>query len=185
MPAADAARFADLYDAHRSKIWLYCRRRLGVDGADDAMGDVFLIAWRRIREAPEPAQALPWLYRIAYLTVSNHWRSFARRRRLSSKVRSMGMSPPDSPVEQVVVREEVRLVVGLLDSLRKSDAEVLRLAAWEQLSTAEIGSVLGVSPDTAKKRLSRARKRLYDLYEKERSTAFEFPIFGNEVSGEL
>jgi len=64
-----------------------------------------------------------------------------------------------------VVREEVRAVVGLLDDLRPADAEILRLAAWEELDTAEIATVLDISPDAAKQRLSRARKRLSDMYE--------------------
>jgi RNA polymerase sigma-70 factor (ECF subfamily) len=65
----------------------------------------------------------------------------------------------------VVVREEVRAVVRLLDNMRATDAEILRLAAWEGLNTAEIATVLDISPDAAKQRLSRARKRLSDMYE--------------------
>lgn len=59
-------RFADLYQRHRSAVWLYCRRRVGVDRADDVMGDVFLTVWRRIAESPALDDALPWLYRIAH-----------------------------------------------------------------------------------------------------------------------
>ena len=36
------ARFAGIYDRHRSAVWLYCRRRVGADRADDVMGEVFL-----------------------------------------------------------------------------------------------------------------------------------------------
>lgn len=166
MAGNDETRFADLYQSHRAAVWLYCRRRVGVDRADDVMSDVFLTVWRRIEEAPAVHDALPWLYRISYLTVSNHWRSAGRKKRLESKVSTVPMSPPEAFVDQIVVREEVREVVDLLDRLKPSDSEVLMLAAWEHLDTGQIASVLNISTDAAKQRLSRARKRLTDLHNK-------------------
>lgn len=184
MSAGDETRFADLYEKHRSNVWLYCRRRVGADGADDAMGDVFLTVWRRIDDAPPAGEALPWLYRIAHLTISNHWRTFGRKRRLKERAEAMGVSPPVPISDQVIVREEVRRVVALLDKLPASAAEVLRLAAWEHLNTAQIASVLDISPDAAKQRLSRARKRLAALYEREKPDETSPSIFGKEVRGE-
>lgn len=184
MPSRSEAHFADLYSRYRSDVWLYCRRRLGSDRADDAMGDVFLTAWRRIEEAPEASDALRWLYRIAYLTVANHWRSAGRKRRLRARVEAMGFTPPKLIADQVVVRDEVRTVVEMLAKLKTSDAEVLRLAAWEQLNTAQIASVLDISPDAAKQRLSRARQRLTTLYTKAAPVDSSPPMLGKEVRGE-
>jgi RNA polymerase sigma-70 factor (ECF subfamily) len=158
--------FADLYDRHRSAVWLYCRRRVGADRADDTMGEVFLTVWRRIDQAPPAAEALPWLYRICRLTVSNQWRGTARRWRLESKLSAIRVTPPSPLADHVVVRDEVKEVVRLLSEMRAADAEVLRLAAWEGLETAEIATVLDITPDAAKQRLSRARRRLTDMYEK-------------------
>jgi RNA polymerase sigma-70 factor (ECF subfamily) len=129
------------------------------------MGEVFLTVWRRIDQAPPGPDALPWLYRIGHLTISNHWRGTTRRWRLESKLSAIRVSPPSSIADQVVVREEVREVVRLLHDMRPADAEILRLAAWEGLDTAELAVVLDISPDAAKQRLSRARRRLVSLYE--------------------
>lgn len=159
------ARFAEIYGRYRGAVWLYCRRRTGADGADDVMGEVFLTVWRRIAEVPSEPDTLPWLYRVCHLTISNSWRATTRRWRLEAKLSAIRITPPYPIADQVVVREEVRAVVGLLDDLSPSDAEILRLAAWEGLSTVEIGAVLQISPVVAKKRLSRARKRLTVLYE--------------------
>lgn len=184
MSAGDEAKFADLYEEHRSNLWLYCRRRVGADTADDAMGDVFLTVWRRIDDAPPAGEALPWLYRIAHLTISNHWRTFGRRRRLKEKAEAMGVSPPVPIADQIIVRDEVRRVVALLDRLPAPDTEILRLAAWEHLNTTQIASVLDISPDAAKQRLSRARKRLAALYEQEKPDGASTQILGKEVRGE-
>ena len=184
MASQDERKFADLYQAHRSSVWLYCRRRVGPDRADDAMGDVFLAAWRRIDDSPPTPEALPWLYRIAHLTVSNHWRSLGRRRRLQQKVESLGVVGPQGVADQVVVRDEVRRVVDLLDRLKASDAEVLRLAAWERLDTQQIADVLGITSDAAKQRLSRARTRLARLYERANSHERGLTGVGKEARGE-
>ena len=169
------AQFADLYEKYRSAVWLYCRRRVGADRADDAMSDVFLAAWRRIEDAPPVADGLRWLYRVSHLTIANHWRSASRKRRLQEKASAIGVAPPSPLADQVVMRAEVREVVALLDELKPTDAEILRLVAWEQLATDEVAAVLDISPVAAKQRLSRARKRLTELHNKKSSKQFRQP----------
>ena len=183
MASRDEIRFGTLYETYRSLVWLYCRRRIRPDRVDDVMGDVFLAVWRRIHDAPAVDEALPWLYRVAYLTVSNHRRTLRRRRRLDERVSSLAVPAPGAIADQIVMREEIRTVVGLLGQLRSADAEVLRLAAWEDLNTQQIATVLGIKPAAAKQRLSRARKRLTHLYDKTHQPA-QSPLLGKEVSGE-
>lgn len=78
----------------------------------------------------------------------------------------------------------MREVVGLLAKLRPSDAEILRLAAWEGMSTHR-RAVLDLAPDAAKQRLSRARKRLAAMHEKQtRIDRRSPPLLGKEVRGE-
>ena len=183
-PTSDS-RFDALFEAYRSNVWLYCSRRLGTAHADDAMGDVFLTVWRRLDEAPETADALPWLYRISHLTVLNHRRSVRRRNRLREKVAGVRVGPATPVADQVVIRDEVRAVVGLLDKLSTTDAEILKMAAWEHLDTAQIAAVLDISPDAAKQRLSRARKRLVGIYNRKyRKADVAPPLLGKEVRDE-
>ena len=99
----------------------------------------------------------------------------------------MRVSPPSPTADQVVVRKEVRAVVRLLDDLKPADAEILRLAAWEELDIAEIAIVLDNSPEAASQRLSRARKRLNDMYEdqyEKKETSSPTPLLRKEVCGE-
>jgi RNA polymerase sigma-70 factor (ECF subfamily) len=65
------------------------------------------------------------------------------------------------PAQQLVDAATAHDVVSAaLDDLSESDAELLRLWAWEQLEPAEIAEVLGCSPGTARTRMHRARARL-------------------------
>lgn len=161
-----AEAFTALYGEYEPMIYAYCRRRFAADVAEDVLADVFLTAWRKIDTAPSGQDALRWLYRIAYLTASNHRRGFTRRGRLTRKLEERGVEFQPPVAEQVVVRDEVREALTLLDRLRTSDKEIIRLSVWEDLSIDEISEVLSISPDAAAQRLHRAKKRLVRDYER-------------------
>ena len=112
---------------------------------------MFLVAWRRLEDIPSAA-ALPWLYGVAYRVVANH-RCSARRRRRRLEQHAISRHDPGHPVDGSDV-------VAALPQLRRSDQEILRLAAWEGLSAVGISHVLGCTANAAALRLSRARKRL-------------------------
>ena len=63
--------------------------------------------------------------------------------------------------ETVVVRrsEDARLLKAI-GTLRPSDQELVRLKAWEELSHADIGEILGVSSHAVDMRLNRALKKV-------------------------
>lgn len=166
MSPSEANLFVALYEEYQRHVYAYCRRRVPVDVVDDVVADVFLSAWRRIGESPRGEDILAWLYRIAFGAISNHRRGSSRRKRLESKLESLGVTSGISIPDQIVVREEVREAVKLLDQLSDSDREVLKLFLWEELPHREIGTVLGIDENAARQRLHRAKKRLVSAYEK-------------------
>lgn len=182
--SANDRRFAALYRAHYGHVYAYCRRRVSVEETDDLVADVFLAAWRRIDDTPEDDSVLPWLYRVAYLTASNHWRGLRRRRELREKLDSIGLTPVESVPDQVVERQEVRDALAILDHLPPKDKEIIKLSVWEQLSHDAIASVLDIKPETARQRLHRAKKRLAKQYVKKHEDAIDPPLLKKEVSGE-
>lgn len=166
MTEGKTTTFVYLYQTFHRHVYAYCGRRVGADSVDDLVADVFLTAWRRIADAPTGDDALAWLYRISYLTTSNHWRGRSRRKSLDEKLESIGIQPAPLVQDQVVVREQVREVIVAAQHLRERDMEILRLSLWEHLSADEIGAVLDIKANTAKQRLHRARKNLVREYER-------------------
>jgi RNA polymerase sigma factor (sigma-70 family) len=156
--SADAERFARLFRGHYHHIQAFARRRVGDRFAQEIVAETFLVAWRRLHDVPEPA--LPWLYRVAAFEVANLGRRQARDVRLQLVLAQhpqpdLGeVSDPSEAVDQV---RQVRRAFALLPS---ADQEVLRLAAWEGLSTADGALVLGCSEAAYRVRLHRARARL-------------------------
>jgi RNA polymerase sigma factor (sigma-70 family) len=156
--------FAELYNRHYRSIHEYCRRRVAADLVDDVVAETFLTAWRRLDDVPTGDGALLWLYRVAYRIVGHQWRSSARRRRLEQRLRFV-VRRSSSPADESVIDEvEHRLVLEAAACLGTTDAEVLRLAAWEQLPVADIAAVLEIAPNAAKQRLHRARQNLAREY---------------------
>lgn len=153
----DEAWFDALYRRWHAPVLAYARRR--VIEPDDLVAEVFTAAWRYRSRVPEPP--LPWLLRTASNLSLHAARGARRRNRLAVKVGSQRPGQEVDPAEAVAERADASaLVLVALDLLSPTDRELLRLVAWEQLSTAELGYVLGCSEAAVRVRLHRARGRL-------------------------
>ncbi len=158
-PSSDV-RFRRLFDEHEAVMREYCSRRLEVNEANDAVAEVFLVAWRKIDKLPAQQDELPWLYGVARNVVRNVERGRRRRVRLGAKLDATAALPPSGPEQQIVRRVEDRLVLQAMAALRPDDRELLRLRTWEELSRSELAAVFGISPEAVDMRLKRAMKRM-------------------------
>jgi RNA polymerase sigma factor (sigma-70 family) len=147
-----SAVYADTYWA----VQRYFVRRLGGDAehARDLTAEVFAVAWRR--RSALPPEPLPWLYEVARRVLSNERRSERRRARLTEAVRRHEVVRQDDPVHAPSAPDRVHRA---LEHLSDSDQEVLRLAAWEELTTDQLAVALHCSRSAAAMRLHRARER--------------------------
>ena len=158
--------FGALYQRHYRAIRDFCRRRVPKDVVDDVVAETFLTAWRRIDDVPRGDQGLLWLYGVAYRVIGHHYRGAARRRRLEDRMQLISGGESWGADDAVVAADQRRLVLDAAARLSDNDAEVLRLAAWEQLSIADIAGVLGIAPNAVKQRLHRAKQHLGREYRK-------------------
>lgn len=145
-----------LFEAHHEPLLAYARRRTReLSDAEDVVADTFVVVWRRLDHLPaNEAERLPWLYGIARRVVANLHRSAARRGRLRGRMEVATAS------QSLQAQSPLPGVLDAMSRLRENDREVLRLVAWEGLTHAEVGVVLGISPNAAAIRLHRARAHL-------------------------
>jgi RNA polymerase sigma-70 factor (ECF subfamily) len=155
----DRAWLEHLFDQHATQLRAFATRRVGPDDADGIVSEVFITVWRRRSHVPDPA--LPWLYQTARNAVMHHYRSQARRNTLTDSVQAA--SPPRAAPS--AEDQAHSLVDDILTRLDDTDAEVLQLTIWEQLTPTEIATVLAISPGAARNRLLRARRRAQQLYQ--------------------
>lgn len=174
---SEGDRFDAIVSIVHEPLLRYLARRAQHDAVDDLYVEVLTVLWRRMAAVPVGAE-VPWALAVARRTLANQRRAHGRVARLIAKLAllSPGIDPGPEPS---------RLDDGVdaaMRQLRDSDREILRLFAWEQLSTGEIAAVLGISPNAAGVRLHRAKERFRRVLEEGRSK--DATDRGQEVSAE-
>lgn len=146
-----------LWREHAGAVLRYARRRVSADEAEDVLAETFVVAWRRMDQAP--SYPLGWLLGIARRTAANTVRGRRRREALTERITAHtgpGEDQRDAPHE---VEEVDRDVLAALAALRAGDRELLVLLAWDGLEPAQAAQVLGCSNGALAVRLHRARRR--------------------------
>ena len=154
-------RYRLLFERNWRRVRAYALRRTrDVSAADDAVAETFLVAWRRLGDIPADNE-LAWLLGVTRRVLSNARRGDARRDKLLARLRETAVAHTidvaDLAADASDTATELR---AALSRLRADDAEILQLAAWEQLSHAEIAVVLDITANAVGIRLHRARNRL-------------------------
>jgi RNA polymerase sigma-70 factor (ECF subfamily) len=153
----DAARerFEALFREHVAGVAAYCRWCLRSRGdAEDAVAEVFLVAWRRLEDVPTGEASRPWLYATARRVVANEARADARRSRLNEKLNGQPVA-----IEQNEEEPLAGQVHEALAALAPRDRELLFLAECEGFTASEIGRIMHRPPVTVRVRLHRAKRR--------------------------
>lgn len=157
MAEVDAARerFEALFREHVAGVASYCRWCLrSRSDAEDAVAEVFLVAWRRLDDVPAGEASRPWLYATARRVVANEARADGRRSRLNEKLNGQPVA-----IEQGEEEPLAGQVHEALAALAPRDRELLFLAECEGFTAAEIGRIMDRRPVTVRVRLHRAKRR--------------------------
>lgn len=163
-------RFREVYDAAYVDLLRFVRRRVDPTHAEDVVGEVMLVAWRRLDDVPSDlSSARAWLFGVARLTI----RSATRRADRHGAVAVRLAEEPhhrvvDEHPDLVACRSDIAAAWPLLSALHQ---EVIALAVLDGLSAPEGATVLGISPTAFRLRLSRARRALRRLVEPAASDA--------------
>jgi RNA polymerase sigma-70 factor (ECF subfamily) len=169
-------QFDEVFTSFHPKVLAYLRRLLGEQDAEDAAQEVFLKISKCLHRFRGQSQLSTWVYRIATNTALDRLRIQTRRRRLTGgsactdpmeNLQSEGIAEdlwkteaPATP-EQMAVRKEMNTCIrGVVEGLPPAYRTVLVLSDIEGLTDKEIAEVLGVTVESVKIRLHRARGRL-------------------------
>ena len=155
----DEDAFVEVVRRHEAAVGAYLARRAGRDLAEDLLGEVWLaaLASRASYDRSFP-NAGPWLFGVAHNTLRRHWRSRPAEEPVADVT---GMAPGWDPWTAVDNRVDVESVLGhALAQLRPQQREILTLVAWEDLTVADAGRVLGMPPGSARRCLHQARQAL-------------------------
>ncbi|MEU0038904.1 sigma-70 family RNA polymerase sigma factor [Streptomyces sp. NPDC006333] len=165
-----AQHFRDVYEECYPRVLAYASSLVGRQVGEDITSETFTIAWRRVRDLPDPA--LPWLLGVARNLVRELRRRDSRQYALAAaeaqRIISGVRVDVGEDVAAVVTEREAAL--HALASLSDADRELLTLIAWHGLSARQAARVLGCTTATLTVRLHRARRRLEKVLDSAVST---------------
>ncbi len=157
----DTEAYSELVRTHQVRIRLLCLTFLThVEEADDAAQEIFLKAFKALKNFKGDASFETWIYRIAH----NHCRDLLRTRKrravesLDASVEMHGETFFEKPPAHTP--EDLDLLGRLLATLSDEEREILALREIERLPYETIAVRLQCTLDAVKGRLKRARQRL-------------------------
>ncbi len=170
--AGDETAFASLIRKYQKQVHAHVLRKIGdFHIAEDITQEIFLEVYQRLETLEELALFPKWLYTIVdRLCIA--W--FRKNRIRTESLEETHISEIETEAySRYVATEHAKttaaaqrdLVKRLLTKLKEGDREVITLYYFEEMTSSEIGAHLGVSENTIKSRLHRARQRLkkYDF----------------------
>jgi RNA polymerase sigma-70 factor (ECF subfamily) len=168
----DLSAFEAVVRKYQDRVYNLCRYMLkNPEDAQDAAQDVFLKAYRALKELRSDSTLYTWIYRIAVTTCLDYRRK-SRRETFRSEPLTEDL-PSDEPLpDQLYESAEMPRSIQLaLQKLPEKLRAAIVLREIEELSYEEIAEVLHTSPGTVKSRISRAREQLRSLLKKNLMTS--------------
>ncbi|MDR1762607.1 MAG: sigma-70 family RNA polymerase sigma factor [Dysgonamonadaceae bacterium] len=146
----------------RGRLLSYSEYWLGNKAdAEDVVQEVYFRLWfmRDELEAVENVEALAMT-----ITKNLSLNQLKKRDRENRELNDRLPSEALSPVLLLEQKDETALLMRLIAGLPALQQSVIRMKHIEGLETEEIADLTGSSPEAVRMNLSRARKRLKDLY---------------------
>ena len=165
--AGDNNAFSELVEKYQKQVHALAWRKVGdFHTAEDITQDTFLKAYQRLHTLKEPQRFAGWLYVIA----SRRCLAWFRKKHLQKQALENIGTPVTNrdAYSRHVVEEQAKtvdeaqqeVVKKLLETLKESDRTVITLHYFGEMTCEEMSEFLGVSANTIKSRLRRARNRL-------------------------
>lgn len=164
--------FERIYQEYHPKIQRYLNNLAGEEHARDLTQTVFLNISRSLADFRGDSSLSTWIYRIATNLAHDHAASSLVRQQDNELLFPEGESLDDLPdarfmsADREYIRREMNACIrGVVNDLPENYRAVLILSEFDELSNSEIAEIVGISIDTVKIRLHRARRALRQAME--------------------
>jgi RNA polymerase sigma factor (sigma-70 family) len=151
--------FSQIIARHLPLVYRTCRRELGSDTlAADAAQVVFLLLARKAKTLRAGPSLAGWLFQTACFVAKDVRKQEARRRRREEAVMQEAIHQQATPTLEWDTVEP--LLNNALAALKPAEREAVLLRFFEGHTLAETGTLLGLSEDAARMRVTRALDKL-------------------------
>lgn len=158
----DSSAFKRLLLPHYRRMYTTAMKILrNSDDASDAVQEAFTRLWEKRDDLPNIDNP------EAYCVTTIRRICIDRIRRVSFPINEITedtMLISDDSDDQADNRESIQLVTLLMNKLPEQQRQVLQLRAFKDCSLEEIGTITGLTGVNVRTLLSRARRRMRDLF---------------------
>ena len=180
----DQQAFTALVEKYQKQIHALAWQKIGdFHTAQEIAQDAFLTAYHKLATLTHHSQFAGWLYVI----TNNKCKNWHRKKKLA--LQSLEATDPieleevyyseymTRQREEAVSKKRRAIAQKLLSKLQESDRTIVNLYYIAEMTCEDIGKFLGVSPNTVRSRLHRARNRLKkeENMIKENLSSFQLP----------
>lgn len=165
----DSKEFSQVVMPHSRRMFAVAFRFLQrPEEAEDLLQDVMMKLWQIRDSLPPDKELLPFLLTVVRNLCLDRLRS---RQIKDDTIEDVDITldyiQPLDIDDKVEEKDRLRHLLGLINQLPPDQQKVLRLRAIDDLSTDEIAKQLNITPENVRQLLSRARKRLRDMAQKQ------------------
>lgn len=163
--AGDKEAFRGLVDSYKDMVYTVCLRMLNSQAdAEEAAQDVFVKAYRSLGSYQAKAKFSTWLYRITYNNCISMIRKKIKMIDLVDEVPEGEVNEGEMDGLESLSAEERKMYLNMaIDSLGETDAVVVTLFYYDELSLEEIAGITGLSSSNIRIKLHRSRKKMYQV----------------------
>lgn len=160
--AGECQAFEILIKKHQGIIYNYLYKiTLSREDSEDMTQEVFIKAYNKLYTFERKANFSTWLFKIAVNTLND---SFKKKKAFELEkeeaMMSIKCSERDIPEEALSLKEKKLEVLRFLEGLTLEQKNAVILKYVKGFSYREIAKVLGISEESAKMKVYRARKKL-------------------------
>jgi len=147
---------------YRSKLKSYAQRLLKEEDAEDIIQEVFIKLWCMRNTLDEYNSTYALAVQITKYSCINHLRASKQNTSITDSIIIESNIPvPDT---QLVNKDEVEHIMRIIDQLPELQQAILRMKHIDGLEIEEIAELTGCKPGAIHMSLSRARKRVKELF---------------------
>ena len=164
--SGDKSGYRDLANRHKDYAFTVAFKIAGIrENAEEIAQDAFIQAFQALPTFNKKAKFTTWFYRIVFNTAL----MFKRKNRIQTEDIELSQSAQfvhADTADELRISEQRQYIQQALSHLSPDDVTMITLFYLKEQSLEEIAQVVGISAETVKVKLCRARKRLAETMNK-------------------
>lgn len=164
--SGDKSGYRDLANRHKDYAFTVAYKIAGTrEDAEEIAQDAFIQAFQALPTFNQEAKFTTWFYRIVF----NAALMFKRKNRIRAEDIELSQSAQYVTADtdkNLKITEQRQYIQKAFNHLSPDDVTIITLFYLKEQSLEEIAKVVGISAETAKVKLCRARKRLAETMSK-------------------